>query len=151
MLELLPGLPIYAVDQKIKEECEEKLESGKSKDILGGHARLILHHNYGSAGNMGAGNPKRVKIISVVLTMVVAATFAFSVFDGWNRAIKCGLSLVLGGAFSNTYDRLKHGYVIDYIGFNHGPQSIRRLIWNIADFSIIIGAIIAVMSGSKDM
>ena len=54
-----------------------------------------------------------------------------------------GLSLVLGGALGNLYDRLTHGYVVDfldfYIGAYHWPA------FNIADSAICIGAAIVIL------
>ena len=55
-----------------------------------------------------------------------------------------GLSLVLGGAIGNGYDRVSQGYVIDfldfYIGKNHWPA------FNLADTFISVGAVIFFLS-----
>ena len=59
--------------------------------------------------------------------------------------LKFGLSLLLGGAFSNTYDRLRRGYVVDYFRLNVPAKRIWNLIFNISDFCIVIGAVLVVL------
>ena len=61
--------------------------------------------------------------------------------------MKTGLSIVLGGAYSNTYDRLFRTYVVDYISFGVKNQKLRRVVYNIADFCIMIGTILVVIGG----
>ncbi len=46
------------------------------------------------------------------------------------------LHLIIGGALSNIYDRIKFGYVIDFIEFKYFPA-----IFNLGDFFITTGAI----------
>ena len=51
-----------------------------------------------------------------------------------------GLSLILGGAFGNIIDRIRFGYVVDfldvYVKNHHWP------VFNIADSAITIGAVL---------
>lgn len=46
---------------------------------------------------------------------------------------KIAYGLILGGAFSNLYDRLVYGYVIDYIDLKVWP------VFNLADSAITVG------------
>ncbi|MGL5101428.1 MAG: signal peptidase II [Plesiomonas sp.] len=54
-------------------------------------------------------------------------------------------ALIIGGALGNLFDRLVHGYVIDfldfYIGTSHWPA------FNIADIAICLGAGLVVLDG----
>ena len=52
-----------------------------------------------------------------------------------------GLSLILGGALGNIYDRYAWGYVIDYADLHFG-EFRPFLIFNIADAAITIGVLI---------
>ncbi|WP_435419227.1 signal peptidase II [Parerythrobacter aurantius] len=52
-----------------------------------------------------------------------------------------GLSLILGGAMGNIYDRYRWGYVIDYADLHFG-EFRPFLIFNIADAAITIGVLI---------
>lgn len=52
-----------------------------------------------------------------------------------------GLSMILGGALGNIYDRYTWGYVIDYADLHFGDFR-PFLIFNIADAAITIGVVI---------
>ncbi len=56
--------------------------------------------------------------------------------------LKTGLALILGGAYSNTCDRLRRKYVVDYVTF----PKISTIVFNLSDFGIIIGAVLLVVS-----
>jgi len=47
--------------------------------------------------------------------------------------VKASLGLQLGGALGNLTDRLRYGYVIDFIDFKVWP------VFNLADSAIVIG------------
>lgn len=53
--------------------------------------------------------------------------------------LPCALSLVLGGALGNLYDRLVYGHVVDFISVHW--QSSYFPAFNIADSAITVGAI----------
>lgn len=50
------------------------------------------------------------------------------------------LSLIMGGALGNVYDRLTYGYVIDFFDFHW--QGWHFAIFNIADSAIFVGAVL---------
>lgn len=62
-----------------------------------------------------------------------------------NRLLRVGLALLLGGAFSNTYDRLKRKYVVDYLSFGVRWKGLRRIVFNVSDFCILIGAMLSAL------
>lgn len=56
---------------------------------------------------------------------------------------KAGIVLFTLGGISNIYDRIRHSSVTDYICFPKLPvNKLKRLVWNIADFMILIGAVL---------
>ncbi|OGT30359.1 MAG: signal peptidase II [Gammaproteobacteria bacterium RIFCSPHIGHO2_12_FULL_35_23] len=57
--------------------------------------------------------------------------------------IALGLALVLGGALGNLFDRLWHGYVVDFIDLHIG--SWHWPVFNIADSAIVIGVVILIV------
>ena len=90
-----------------------------------------------------------VKYISTTLLGIIFLVFGFILPKKDNRFLKLALSLILGGALSNVYDRVKKGYVVDYFSFNY--KGLKKIIFNISDICIIIGAvIIAILSFIKD-
>jgi signal peptidase II len=50
------------------------------------------------------------------------------------------LGLVLGGALGNIVDRIRFGYVVDFIHLHAGPWSF--YVFNVADAAISIGVVI---------
>jgi signal peptidase II len=53
------------------------------------------------------------------------------------------LALVLGGAVGNVYDRIVHGYVVDFIHLYY--ESYSWPAFNIADSAISIGAVMMII------
>lgn len=49
--------------------------------------------------------------------------------------------LVLGGGGANLYERLRHKRVYDYVRFPKAPGRMKRFVWNVADFAILLGMI----------
>lgn len=86
-----------------------------------------------------------VRALSVGLTALVSALFLCTLAQKGNRLLKTGLSFLLGGAFSNTYDRMKRGYVVDYLKLRTGIRAVDRVVFNIGDFAILIGALLTAL------
>ncbi|MCR5504857.1 MAG: signal peptidase II [Elusimicrobiaceae bacterium] len=57
---------------------------------------------------------------------------------------KCGYYLIVAGALGNIYDRIMLGYVVDFLDFHVWP------VFNIADSSISIGAVLIALSIFKE-
>ena len=53
------------------------------------------------------------------------------------------LSLILGGALGNAWDRFVYGYVIDFINFHYNDWHFA--VFNIADSAICIGACMLIL------
>ena len=58
------------------------------------------------------------------------------------------LSLILGGALGNGYDRILNSYVVDFIDFHIGQYHWPA--FNFADTAITIGAIIYILDNLRD-
>ena len=109
--------------------------------------RILLkrYHNTGAMLNLGQHRRNAVAALSVVLCVIMAIVFLFSLGTKGNNLLRIGLSLLLGGSFSNTYDRLQRKYVVDYFSFNVKCRGIRRIVFNLSDFCIMIGALLVVL------
>ena len=122
---------------------KEKRERDKQeKEYLNGHVHIMTYHNYGAFLNSGEKNPLAVKLVSVLLTLAMSVVFILTFTKYGNRGLRIGLSFLLGGAFSNTYDRIKRGYVVDYLNFPKLPGKIKNVVFNFSDFCILIGSCI---------
>ena len=107
------------------------------------------HHNRGAMLNAGQSRQKAVAVLSVIMTLVAVVVFIFSLGQKGNNMLRIGLALLLGGAFSNTYDRLKRKYVVDYFSFGVKWKRLRNIIFNLSDFCIIIGALTSAIGAGR--
>lgn len=139
---------IFIGDLWVKNHMEQSLADGEEKKRLKGLILLRLHHNKGAVLNAGQKNRLAVAVLSVFLMVGVTAAFILSLGQG-NRMLKTGLSMLLGGGFSNTYDRLRRKYVVDYFSFGFGGKRFSRIVFNLSDFGIIIGALMAALAGTS--
>jgi len=132
-------------DNYLKERMERQLPPGESLEAWGGRLLLRKHHNPGVMLGMGKRQGTVVTALSMLLTALAALVFVCSLSIYGSNLLRAGLSLLLGGAFSNTYDRLKQQYVTDYVSFNVKWKPLRRLVFNVSDFCIILGAMLSVL------
>ncbi|MFR3251023.1 MAG: signal peptidase II [Eisenbergiella sp.] len=63
------------------------------------------------------------------LTLAVLILFLLSLGQKGNGLLKTGLAFLLGGAFSNTYDRLSRKYVVDYVSLRTGIGAVDRVVF----------------------
>lgn len=135
---------IFFGDLWIKNRMERRNASLPSP-LLKDRILLKKYHNKGAMLNLGQNRSAVVAALSVILCILMTAAFLLSFGTRGNNLLRIGLSLLLGGSFSNTYDRLKRKYVVDYFSFNVKPERIRRIVFNISDFCILIGALLTVL------
>lgn len=138
-------LLIIFLEWKIKNYIEAVYDFTKREFILDKKIQLCKYHNYGAFLNILEKRRKFLHSVSVIFTLLISIFFLITLFHKGNRILKLGLSLLLGGAFNNTYDRLSRGYVVDYFSFCSPFPKLNRIIFNISDFCIIIGTLICVL------
>lgn len=141
-------LLILFTEWKIKNYIEAVYDTSRQELIAKDTIRIRKYHNYGAFLNIMETKKKLLHIISVVFTAVIAVFFLLTLCHKGNRILKFGLALLLGGAFSNTYDRLSRNYVVDYFSFCSPFPKLNRIVFNISDFCIIIGTLLTVLKTS---
>ena len=142
MFHILITTLLFGTDNLIKHQREENPDE---YDMVSGNIHVTTYHNYGAFLNLGDKKTVIVKAISLILTLILSLIFVFTFSKHGKGLLKTGLAILLGGAFSNTYDRLKRGYVVDYLNFPKAPGKLKNVIFNISDFAILIGALIATL------
>lgn len=131
---------ILGFDQGVKNYIEKNIDEG---EVLKKPCRLLIirkHHNKGAFLNFGQQKRRIVTALSVLMTIMLTVIFILTLGNAGKGTLKWGLTLLLGGAYSNTYDRLFRKYVVDYVSFNV-PFGLRRVIFNIGDFCIMAGSL----------
>lgn len=136
---------IFWGDFFLKNYIETHVKEQEERKICHGKLLIRKHHNKGMMLNAGQTKRRLVAAASLVFTVVLTAVFLISLGHRGNHLLRLGLSLLLGGAFSNTYDRLRRGYVVDYLSFPVKWQGLRKVVFNCSDFCIIIGALLSAL------
>ena len=90
-----------------------------------------------------------MKTVAKILVEKRLMFFILSFGQHGNHLLRVGLSLLLGGGFSNTYDRLKRKYVVDYVSFNVKWKGLRKIVFNVSDFCIMIGALLIALGAGR--
>ena len=102
---------------------------------------LTLLHNTGAAFSFLADHPGWQRWLFAAIA--VAASIGLTL---WMKRLRVGetllaasLALIIGGALGNLYDRLVHGYVVDFLSFHAAGWYYPA--FNVADIGITLGAI----------
>jgi len=134
----LIALLIVVADQLVKLWIRTNLAAGESLFELG-FFRLTHISNTGAAFGLFQGQTFPLTVVSfvaVAILLLYAFLFyrQFPQLDRW--LVWTGLGLILGGTVGNLIDRLRLGYVTDFIDFGFWPA------FNLADSAIVVGVII---------
>ncbi len=138
----LVALLILAADQLSKTWIRVNLPRGQSLFDIG-FLRITNLHNTGAVFGLFPNQSFVLTIIacigvSALLSCVFLSHRCLPFLD--NMLGKIAFGLVLGGTLGNLVDRLRFGYVTDFIDFRIWPT------FNIADAAITIGVIIVAYS-----
>lgn len=145
----LLAVAIFVTDFSIKNYIENHKKEGDCDSACGGKLLIRRYHNKGAFLDFGHKKSGIVRAVSLALTLFLTVLFlAVFSFKG-NSFLKAGLAVLLGGAYSNTYDRLRRKYVMDYISFPVQNRKIRNIVFNISDFAIMIGAVLILIGEIK--
>jgi signal peptidase II len=141
----LIALGIVILDRLAKHAVAHKIVLHDSIQIIPGFFRITHLENRGAAFGLFADSPSEWKIGMLVLFSVVALVVVATLLWKNSHSMSStgiGLSLILGGAIGNLWDRLATGHVTDFLLFYIG-----RYQWpafNVADSAIVIGATLLV-------
>lgn len=141
----LVSLGIVILDRLSKLAIARKIPLHDGIQIIPGFFRITHLENRGAAFGLFADSPSEWKIGMLVLFSVIALVVVSTLLWKNSHSISStgiGLSLILGGAIGNLWDRLSAGHVTDFLLFYVG-----RYQWpafNVADSAIVIGATLLV-------
>lgn len=149
---------LFAADSIIKYRIEKEKRPGDVTPCLNGKVVIKKYHNKGAMLNIGEQNQHFMAILSLVFSAFVTGIFVATLGMKGKKLLNTGLALILGGAYSNTYDRLRRKYVVDYLSFQINTDKINNnlckrlaqkfnaIVYNISDFGIILGSMLLVCS-----
>lgn len=133
-------LGVVALDQVTKWYIVENFNLFESKVILGGFFNLTYITNTGAAFGILSGPEKWRHIFLQVITVMALCgmTCLYKTMRNTSNLFLGGLSLIFGGALGNFIDRVRFGYVVDFLDFYVG--SWHWPAFNVADSCISLGA-----------
>lgn len=133
----------YAADRVTKVWAEGRLQGRAPIEIVPGVLELRYTENPGGAFGLFGGQPWLFFGATLLVALVIVGTS----FRQESRLNAVALGLILGGAFGNLTDRIVRGpgvsgRVVDFIELTDLWP-----VFNVADSSIVVGAILLVLSG----
>ncbi len=102
---------------------------------------LTWVENYGVSMGMLTANSDTTRWLLVGMTTAIAVFVATWLWREKRRDDSFGLALVLGGALGNIVDRIRFGYVVDFLDLHIGTWR-PFLVFNVADAAITIGVLL---------
>ena len=128
---------VIILDQVTKFLAIKHLKTAAPVTIVDNFFQFNYVENYGAAFGILEG--KKVFFIIMTLAVVIGISFfLIKHYHDMNVFLRIGIGLLLGGAVGNFIDRVRLGYVVDFISF----RLIGRYdfpVFNIADIAIVIG------------
>lgn len=140
-LHILIALAVLALDRLTKWLIARDIALHDYIQIIPGLFRLTHVENRGAAFSLFADSTSPWRTALLVTFSVVALAIVIALL--WRNSHSMGstgigLSLILGGALGNLWDRLMTGRVVDFLLFYIGQYQWPA--FNVADSAIVIGA-----------
>jgi signal peptidase II len=137
----LIALFVIALDRVTKWTVAHRLSLHDSITVIPGFFRIIHAENPGAAFGIFADSPSEWKVGLLILFSVIALLIVSALLWKNSHSLTStgiGLSLILGGAIGNLWDRLVSRHVVDFLLFYIGPHQWPA--FNVADSAIVVGA-----------
>ena len=138
------ALTIVIVDQVAKALVTRALGPGQSVDVVGDLVRIVFGQNSGALFGLFKDNAAMFGVVSIVVVGLIVAYHARSAPSLYLTAT---LGLLLGGAVGNMLDRLRLGYVVDFVDVGIGPT--RFYTFNVADSAISLAIFLLLVAALR--
>jgi len=143
---LLLSALVIVLDWETKRWASESLQLYRPQEIFS-WLNMTLAHNYGAAFSFlsDAGGWQRwmFSVLASVVSLVLIVWLIRLPRSEWLTGVS--LSLIIGGAIGNLIDRIRLGYVVDFVDVFfrdwHYPA------FNVADSAITVGVVLLLLDG----
>jgi signal peptidase II len=136
------ALAVFAADQVLKALVIRSLRHGGVIDLAGGLVRIDFVRNSGAAFGLFPSGSFMFAAVAILVCLGIL-TFYNRIADS-AFPLRLALGLILGGALGNLADRVRLGYVVDYVDLRWW------YVFNLADSAIVIGVAILLLLSSLD-
>ncbi|MBR5712544.1 MAG: signal peptidase II [Lachnospiraceae bacterium] len=129
---------LVLIDQLTKLWAIDRLKNGSHIRVIGENVTLRYVENRGAAWGVLSGKLDILTILIVLLVIGVMIVLARVPSTKRFRPLLICLLCIVSGAFGNLFDRIRLGYVVDFISFDviHFP------VFNVADIGITCSVIL---------
>jgi signal peptidase II len=122
---------VIVVDQLVKSWISANFTVGVPVQVIGDLVRITVSHNEGALFGLFQGSATGFGIVSLV---VIGIIVWYEARAGSNVLVSIALGLLIGGAIGNLIDRIRLGYVVDFV--DAGLGGLRFYTFNVADAAI---------------
>lgn len=131
---------VFMIDQSIKAWAVRRLHPGQDISVIPGFLNLTYAQNTGVAFSMldDHGDTGRWGLSIVAMAAAVLVVYFFWRTPRTDDRILGSLTLLLAGIAGNVVDRLRLGFVVDFIDVQFGQWHYPT--FNVADMAICVGA-----------
>jgi signal peptidase II len=130
---------VWILDQLSKAWLVGQLSPGESMSVVGDLVRLVFSQNSGALFGLFRDN---AWIFGIVSLAVIGLIVAYHGRSGRSLYLSIALGLLLGGALGNMTDRLRLGYVVDFVDIGIG--GFRWYTFNVADAAISLAIVMLI-------
>ncbi len=135
MFPLLTAIIITVLDQATKWWVRAEFALNESRVVVPGFFNFTYLRNPGAAWGLFGGHNTFLTVLSLVMLAVICLFRRSFLSDTWYHRLALGL--MCGGIIGNLMDRVRWGYVVDFLDVHlagyHWP------VFNIADSAICVG------------
>ena len=144
LLYLSLALLVVIIDRWSKGFVRELLSDGATLDLLP-FLDLVLIYNQGAAFGFLAKASGWQTLFFIVVGAIISIFIVIRIirFPSAETWLDVALVFILGGAVGNLIDRIRQGYVVDFIELHYGGFQFPA--FNVADMAIFLGATILVL------
>jgi len=132
---------VFALDRLTKWIIEQRMSVFDSHTVIPGFFDIVHAQNRGAAFSIFAESNSALRPFFLIgLSCAALALIAWMLRNAarFDRPTAIGLSLILGGALGNVFDRIVSGAVTDFLDFYVGD--LHWPAFNVADSAIVIGS-----------
>ena len=145
-LHLLIALLVVLLDRWTKRLAAARIAMYAHIQVIPGFFRLTHTENTGAAFSLFADSPSHWKTAMLIGFSVVAMLVVSVLLWKQSHAVTItgvALSLILGGAVGNLWDRVASGKVVDFLLLY--VKQYQWPVFNLADSAIVVGASLLVI------
>lgn len=142
------ALTAFVTDFYFKDKTEKDEVPAFISEKLGAVISFKKYHNDGAFMGFLKKYPKVLKAVTASSLPVLLAFYVFALGKEGRAALKTGLSLLLGGAAGNAYDRFFRGYVVDWFSFKKlRGKKLGNIVFNLSDMALFAGTLLIILDG----